>query len=49
MIHFLLTAAHIGRKKVERADWSVRTETYAEMWSDYDTYFYLKASLLAFS
>ena len=32
---------------IERADWSVRTETYAEMWSDYET-FYLKASLLAF-
>tara|TARA_B100001057_G_scaffold298061_1_gene298274 strand:- start:259 stop:741 length:483 start_codon:yes stop_codon:yes gene_type:complete len=34
-------------EEIERADWSVRTETYAEMWSDYDT-FYLKASLMAF-
>ena len=34
-------------EEVERADWSVRTETYAEMWSDYET-FYIKASLVAF-
>ena len=34
-------------EEIERADWLVRTETYAEMWSDYDT-FYLKASLVAF-
>ena len=34
-------------EEIERADWSVRTETYAEMWSDYET-FYIKASLMAF-
>ena len=34
-------------EEIEREDWSVRTETYAEMWSDYET-FYIKASLMAF-
>ena len=34
-------------EEIERADWSIRTETYAEMWSDYYN-FYVKASLMAF-
>jgi len=34
-------------EEIGRGDWSIRTETYAEMWSDYEN-FYVKASIAAF-
>jgi hypothetical protein len=34
-------------EEIGRAGWSIRTETYAEMWSDYEN-FYVKASIAAF-
>ena len=34
-------------EEIGRGEWSIRTETYAEMWSDYEN-FYVKASIAAF-
>ena len=49
--YILMTRFPHGRthwtEEIGRGDWSIRTETYAEMWSDYEN-FYVKASIAAF-